>query len=39
VQKEAAQGEGENLDALTELTGKKDKMAFPSRQCFFASKH
>ena len=28
IQKEAAQGEGENLDALAELMGKKDKQAF-----------
>lgn len=28
IQKEAAQGEGENLDALAELMGKKDKPAF-----------
>ena len=30
IQKEAAQGEGENLDALAELMGKKDKQAFSS---------
>ncbi len=28
IQKEAAQGEGENLDALAELMGKNDKQAF-----------
>jgi len=28
IQKEAAQGEGENLDALAELMGKNDKRAF-----------
>ena len=28
IQKEAAQGEGENLDALAELMGKQDKQAF-----------
>lgn len=28
IQKEAAQGSGENLDALAELMGKKDKQAF-----------
>jgi len=28
IQKEAAQGEGENLDALAELMGRKDKQAF-----------
>lgn len=28
IQKEAAQGKGENLDALAELMGKKDKRAF-----------
>jgi len=28
IQKEAAQGEGENLEALAELMGKKDKQAF-----------
>ncbi len=28
IQKEAAQGEGENLDALAELMGKEDKQAF-----------
>ena len=28
IQKEAAQGQGENLDALAELMGKKDKQAF-----------
>ncbi len=30
IQKEAAQGAGENLDALAELMGKKDKQAFSS---------
>ena len=30
IQKEAAQGAGENLDALAELMGKKDKPAFSS---------
>ena len=30
IQKEAAQGQGENLDALAELMGKKDKQAFSS---------
>ncbi len=30
IQKEAAQGEGENLNALAELMGKKDKQAFSS---------
>ncbi len=30
IQKEAAHGEGENLDALAELMGKKDKQAFSS---------
>ena len=30
IQKEAALGEGENLDALAELMGKKDKQAFSS---------
>lgn len=30
IQKEAAQGEGENLDALADLMGKKDKQAFSS---------
>ena len=30
IQKEAAQGKGENLDALAELMGKKDKKAFSS---------
>jgi hypothetical protein len=30
IQKEAAQGNGENLDALAELMGKKDKQAFTS---------
>ncbi len=28
IQKEAAQGEGENLNALAELMGKDDKVAF-----------
>jgi len=28
IQKEAAQGEGEDLDALAELMGKTDKQAF-----------
>jgi hypothetical protein len=28
IQKEAAQGEGENLDALADLMGKQDKKAF-----------
>lgn len=28
IQKEAAQGEGENLNALAELMGKNDKQAF-----------
>jgi len=28
IQKEAAQGEGENLNALAELMGKTDKQAF-----------
>ena len=28
IQKEAAQGEGENLNALAELMGKEDKVAF-----------
>jgi len=28
IQKEAAQGNGENLDALAELMGKKNKQAF-----------
>ena len=28
IQKEAAQGEGENLDALAQLMGKDDKQAF-----------
>lgn len=30
IQKEASQGEGENLEALAELMGKKDKQAFSS---------
>jgi len=30
IQKEAAQGKGENLDALADLMGKKDKKAFSS---------
>lgn len=30
IQKEAAQGSGENLDALAELMGKNDKQAFAS---------
>lgn len=30
IQKEAAQGEGENLEALAELMGKEDKQAFSS---------
>ena len=30
IQKEAAQGKGENLDALADLMGKKDKQAFSS---------
>ncbi len=30
IQKEAAQGSGENLDALADLMGKKDKQAFSS---------
>ncbi len=30
IQKEAAQGAGENLDALAELMGKSDKQAFAS---------
>jgi len=30
IQKEAAQGEGENLNALAELMGKNDKQAFSS---------
>ena len=30
IQKEAAQGEGENLNALADLMGKKDKRAFSS---------
>ena len=30
IQKEAAQGEGENLDALADLMGKKDRQAFSS---------
>lgn len=30
IQKEAAQGKGENLDALAELMGKTDKQAFSS---------
>jgi hypothetical protein len=30
IQKEAAQGQGENLDALAQLMGKKDKAAFAS---------
>ncbi len=30
IQKEAAQGEGENLNALADLMGKKDKQAFSS---------
>ena len=28
IQKEATQGEGENLDALADLMGKKDEQAF-----------
>ncbi len=30
IQKEAAQGSGENLDALADLMGRKDKQAFSS---------
>ena len=30
IQSEAAQGEGENLNALAELMGKQDKKAFSS---------
>ena len=30
IQKEAAEGQGENLDALAELMGKTDKRAFSS---------
>ena len=30
IQKEAAEGQGENLDALAELMGKADKRAFSS---------
>jgi len=30
IQKEAAEGQGENLDALAELMGKTDKPAFSS---------
>ena len=30
IQKEAAQGEGENLDALADIMGNKDKQAFVS---------